>query len=294
MSDNPTLGPWLRRFLEEHVVTERNLARNTQLSYRDTLALLLPFVARKARRPVDRLTVRDCSAELVLAFLAHLEHDRDCSPRTRNHRLSAVLAFARYVASRCPEQIEWCSQIAAIPRKKAAPPAVGYLEKHEIDALLAVPDTATHQGRREYAILLFLYHTGARVSEAVQLTIADVQLSAKGVGRSLVTLRGKGGKTRQCPLLQGSAEALEALVAGRASGEAVFRNRRGAPITRSGMRQLVKRCAKTATARVTSLRSKRVSGPHTLRHSAATHMLRAGVDLNQFVPGWVTPASQQR
>ncbi len=289
MSDNPTLGPWLRRFLEEHVVTERNLARNTQLSYRDTLALLLPFVARKARRPVDRLTVRDCSAELVLAFLAHLEHDRDCSPRTRNHRLSAVLAFARYVASRCPEQIEWCSQIAAIPRKKAAPPAVGYLEKHEIDALLAVPDTATHQGRREYAILLFLYHTGARVSEAVQLTIADVQLSAKGVGRSLVTLRGKGGKTRQCPLLQGSAEALEALVAGRASGEAVFRNRRGAPITRSGMRQLVKRCAKTATARVTSLRSKRVS-PHTLRHSAATHMLRAGVDLNT-IRAWLGHAS---
>lgn len=289
MPDNPTLGPWLRRFLEEHVVTERNLARNTQLSYRDTLALLLPFIARKVRRPVDQLTVRNLSAELVLAFLAHLEHDRGCSPRTRNHRLSAIRTFARYVATRCPEQVEWCSQIAAIPRKKAAPPVVGYLERHEIDALLAVPDTATHQGRREYTILLFLYHSGARVSEAVQLRTGDVHLSGNGVGRSLVTLRGKGGKTRQCPLLQGSAEALEALVAGRSGGEAVFRNRRGAPITRSGIRQLVERCARVAAAQVSSLRSKRIS-PHTLRHSAATHMLRAGVDLNT-IRAWLGHAS---
>ena len=89
MTNPYSLGPWLRRFLEEHLVSERNLARNTQLSYRDTLALVLPFVAGKARMPIDRLAVRDLSAERALAFLAHIENGRGCSPRTRNQRLAA-------------------------------------------------------------------------------------------------------------------------------------------------------------------------------------------------------------
>ncbi len=156
MADVHSLGPWLRRFLEEYLVSERNLARNTQLSYRDTLALLLPFVARELGKPVDRLSVRDLSGERVRSFLAHLEDGRGCSARTRNQRLAAIRAFARYVASRSPEHVEWCSRIRAIPIKKAAPPPVGYLEKHELDALLDVPDTSTAQGRRERALLLFL------------------------------------------------------------------------------------------------------------------------------------------
>ena len=106
MTNPYSLGPWLRRFLEEHLVSERNLARNTQLSYRDTLALLLPFVAGKARMPIDRLAVRDLSAERVLAFLAHIENGRGCSPRTRNQRLAAIRTFARYVATRCPEHVD--------------------------------------------------------------------------------------------------------------------------------------------------------------------------------------------
>ena len=279
MADTRALGPWLRRFLQEHLVSERNLARNTQLSYRDTLALLLPFVADNARKPVDRLAVGDLSPERVLAFLAHIEQRRRCSPRTRNQRLAAIRTFACYVAGRSPEHVEWCSRVRAIPRKKAAPPPVGYLEKHELDALLAAPDASTPQGRRERALLLFLYHTGARASEAAQLTIGRLQLAGKSPGHSLVILRGKGGKTRLCPLLQGSARALADLAEGRAAAEAVFLNRLGRPITRSGIRQVVERYAAKAAEHAPSLAAKKV-GPHVLRHTAATHMLRSGVDLN--------------
>ena len=279
MADTHSLGPWLRRFLEEYLVTERNLARNTQLSYRDALALLLPFVARELRRPVDRLCIRDLSAERIRSFLAYLEDGRGCSVRTRNQRLAAIRAFARYVASRGTEHVEWCSQIRAIPIKKAAPAPISYLEKHELDALLEVPDTSTLQGCRERALLLFLYHTGARASEAAQLKVGAVQLAGSSSGQSLVTLRGKGGKTRLCPLLDGSARALADLVDGRSAGEAVFLNRLGCPITRSGIRQAVVRCAAKAADRAPSLAGKKVS-PHWLRHTAATHMLRSGVDLN--------------
>ena len=285
MPDTGSLGPWLRRFLEEHLPTERNLARNTQLSYRDTLCLLLPFVATQARRAVDQLQVRDLGSDRVLAFLAHLEADRGCSPRTRNQRLAAIRAFARYVASHSPEHVEWCSQIRTIPLKKAPPPSVGYLEKNEIDALLAAPDRSTRQGRREHALLLFLYSTGARVSEAVQLTVGDLQLDSSDLGYSFVSLRGKGGKTRPCPLLTGTARVLAEAVAGRSASEPVFLNRSAHPLTRSGMRQLVKRCAARAAEHVPSLAAKQV-GPHTLRHTSATHLLRSGVDLNT-VRAWL-------
>ncbi len=285
MNDTGLLGRWLRRFLEEHIVSERNLARNTQISYRDTLVLLLPFVADKARTPVDRLTVRDLSAERVLAFLAHLEGERGCSPRTRNQRLAAIRSFARYVAARSPEHVEWCGQIRAIALKKTALPAVSYLEKPELDALLDAPDTTTPQGRRERALLLFLYHTGARVSEAAHLKVGALQLADKNTSHSRVTLLGKGGETRVCPLLRDSTVALAELVAGRGADEAVFLSRLGRPITRSGIRQMVERCATKAAEHVPSLDGKKVS-PHVIRHTAATHMLRSGVELDT-ISAWL-------
>ena len=161
MPELVTLGPWLRRFLCEYIVTERNLARNTRKSYRDTFSLLLPFVSRKLHKPVDRLAVRDLTSRHVLQFLTHLEEDRGCSARTRNQRLAAIRAFARFIGSRDPAHVEWCGHIRAIASKKSMPPPVGWLTRAEMEAMLAVPDRKTKRGRSEYALLLFLYNTGA-------------------------------------------------------------------------------------------------------------------------------------
>jgi len=200
MSERESLGPWLRRFLVEYIVTERNLARNTRTSYRDTFSLLLPFVSGKLRKPVDRLAVRDLTSGLVLKFLTHLEDDRGCSVRTRNQRLATIRAFARFVGSRDPAHVEWCGHIRAIASKKSMSPPVGWLTRTEMEAMLAVPDRKTSRGRREYALLLFLYNTGARVSEATQLKVRDLKFGRSNGGHDLATLQGKGGKMRQCPL----------------------------------------------------------------------------------------------
>lgn len=200
MPDRERLGPWLRRFLTEYIVTERNLARNTRASYRDTFKLLLPFASRKMRKPVERLTVDDLTSGLVLRFLAHLEHDRGCSMRTRNQRLAAIRAFARFVGSRDPAHVEWSGHIRAIAAKKSIQPPVGWLTRTEMEALLAVPDRRTRRGQSEYALLLFLYNTGARVSEVTQLKVQDLALDRDRGSHDLATLHGKGGKTRQCPL----------------------------------------------------------------------------------------------
>src|SRR5260370_23784417 len=143
MRGHVALGPSLRRFLCGHIVTDGNLARNTRTSYRDTFSLLLPFVSRELRKPVDQLTVYDLTSRHVLQFLAHLEEDRGCSARTRNQRLAAIRAFARFVGSRDPAHVEWCGHIRAIASKKSIPPPVLWLTRAEMEAMLAVPHRKT-------------------------------------------------------------------------------------------------------------------------------------------------------
>ena len=130
------LGGWVRRFLVEHLVVERNLSRNTQRSYRDTLRLLIPFAADEHKTAVDRLVVTDVSADVVRHFLRHIEERRGCGVRTRNQRLAAIHALATFVGERCPELIPWCGEVRAVPFKRYDRPGLCYLDKPEIDALL--------------------------------------------------------------------------------------------------------------------------------------------------------------
>lgn len=276
MSDRNLLGVWLRRFLMEHLVGERNLCRNTQASYRDCLTLLLPFVSERTGRAVDRLLIEDMSPEQIRAFLLHVETNRGCSIATRNQRLAAIHALAHFIGAHSPEHIAWCAQVRSIPFKRVPKDALPYLDKLELEALLSVPDRQTPQGIREYALLRFLYNSGARADEAAQLAIADLDLSHSP---AIVRILGKGRRERLCPLWGATAELLRPLVMERPPTDKVFLNRCGRPITRFGIYALVKRCAQEASGKASSLVAKRVS-PHTIRHTTAVHLLRAGVDIN--------------
>ena len=280
MTDMALLGPWVRRFLLEHLVAERNLARNTQRSYRDALSQMIPFVAGKLNQSVDRLTVVDISADLVRLFLADLEQARQCAITTRNQRLAAVHALARFVAEHSPEHIAWYGQIRSVPFKKSSKVVIPYLDKPQMDALLGAPDRRTAQGRRDHALLLFLYNSGTRAQEAAQLLISELDLAGCSV-----KIRGKGGKERHCPLWPSTLGELKDLIANRSAEACVFLNRCGHPITRFGIHTLVERYVRKIQVKMPSLATKRIS-PHTIRHTTATHLLRAGVDINT-VRAWL-------
>jgi site-specific recombinase XerD len=242
MRDHSLIGPWVRRFLLEHVVTDRNLARNTQLSYRDTLVLLLPFMSKARAKAVDRLTVDDLSPTVVRSFLAYLEKERHCSGATRNLRLATIHSLAKFIGMHSPEHVVWCAEVRAIPFKKTAKSTLTYLDKPEMDALLKNPDPGTPLGMRDYAVLLFLYNTGARVDEATHLSVGDITWGSSPA----VRLLGKGNKTRWCPLWPRTADILKPLVAGRAAEDLVFLNRLHQPLTRFGIYSLVRRAVKRA------------------------------------------------
>ncbi|WP_341757002.1 MULTISPECIES: tyrosine-type recombinase/integrase [unclassified Candidatus Tisiphia] len=280
MKNTNYLSSWIKRFLLEYLINIRNLSKNTQQSYRDTFKLLLPFIANKVKKSIDQLLVDDMSSDTIRAGLLHLENNRHCSLSTCNQRLAAIHDFAKFVGFNSPEHVEWCRQIQIIPFKKAEHSLITYLNKSEMDALLNAPNKYTDQGKRDYALLLFLYNTGVRADEATQLTIADLNMAhAKKRDLSTVVIRGKGNKLRRCPLWQQTTNELCVLILNREQNEHVFLNRCKQPLTRFGLHTMVKRYVKKISKQLPSLERKRVS-PHTIRHTTATHLLHAGVDIN--------------
>jgi integrase/recombinase XerD len=216
------------------------------------------------------------TTEVGNAILKYLRTVRSqCSSRFvflslhRPHRL--------YTGDRSPKHVEWCSQIRKVPFKRAWRTPVPYMEKDEIDELLRAPDRASEHGQRDYALLLFLYNSGARATEAARVLIDDLTWDTTDIGS--VKICGKGRKVRFCPLWTKTMAELRPLIRGRDTSDPLFLNRYGDFMTRFGVHALVTRHAETAARKVPSLKTKRIS-PHTIRHTTATHLLRAGVDLN--------------
>jgi site-specific recombinase XerD len=278
MTESHLLGQYVRRFLLEHVVTDRGLSRNTQKSYRDTIRLLLQYLAHYYGCDATHISIEQVTAEAVSSFLADREKKHNNSSATRNQRLATIHSLMRFAARKTPELLALATQVQNIPLRRVAAQPMPYLEKAEIDALLSTPDRQRAQGRRDYVILLFLYNTGARAQEVADAMIGGLRLDSS----PCVRITGKGNKTRFCPLWPHTVKMLRSLLGNRVDGppEArIFLNNRGEPFTRYGIHTLVERTVARAAQTLPSLGLKRVS-PHCVRHTTAVHLLRAGIDIN--------------
>ena len=273
-----TLARTLRAFFADQLPGLRGLSPHTIRSYRDSLVLLLRFAAARRDRAVASLDVDDLDVDTVVAFLAHLEQARQNTAATRNVRLAAIHAFFRFLAAQHPPALAHAQQILGIPFKRTGVRPLAYLEAAELAAVLGAIDRSTRAGRRDYAVLATLFNTGARVQELLDLRVADLQLTPP----YQVRLVGKGRKERTCPLWAQTAGLLRALCA-EWHGEdrptaRVFLNQRGQPLTRFGVGFLLAKALRQATATCPSLAGKALH-PHSVRHSTAVHLLKAGVDL---------------
>ena len=279
MSHRSELGDHLHAFFHDYLTAQRQVSRHTVMSYRDGLKLLLGFAGSHLGKAVTDLALGDLTVQVVLAFLAHLEQARKNTVSTRNIRLAALHVFFRFVAARDPGALAECQRILGIPLKHAPHPAVDYLEREEMEALLTPVDRSARGGRRDYTLLCFAYQTGARVHEIVGVRACDLQLDPP----LPVRLWGKGPTARVLPSGTTAAAVVRALLEERnvdpRSPTAVFVNLRGQPLTRWGVRHILAKYVTAAGEAGSTLATKRVH-PHTLRHTAAVHMLQAGVDPN--------------
>lgn len=275
----------IHRYFLEYLPRHKGLQSSTIRSYRDSVRLFLIFVAGTKRCGVSKLDLEHLDYPAVQAFLYDMEIGRGNSISTRNQRLTALHVFYEYLGRTVLEMLPTCAKVAAIPLKRCPLPQMKFLERDEVQAMFAcIPD----QGRlsvRDRALLMFLYNTGARVSEVAQLTVGQLDLQSP----ASVRLLGKGSKWRTCPLWSQTAKALQTMLDERAKGLPseipVFVGVSQAPMTRFGIYKRIRHYATLWEASASSVTSTRVT-PHVFRHTTAVHLLEAGVEVN-VIRGWL-------
>lgn len=270
------LAPLLETFFTERLLKQRQVSPHTVASYRDTFRLLLAFAKRRLGKDPSDLLLSDLDAELVTAFLEHLETERKSSARTRNLRLTAIRSFFRYTAFQEPSHSALIQRVLAIPQKRCDRKLVTFLTEAEVAALLKAPDQTTWIGRRDYTLLFVAVQTGLRVSELVGLRREQIVL---GTGAH-IRCQGKGRKERITPLGRKVVPAIRAWLKERNAkpSDPVFPSRRGGQLSRDAVERLVAKYAAMAERTCPSLKSKRVT-PHVLRHTTAVRLMAAGNDL---------------
>lgn len=279
---NKTLQALVQDFFVKHLAIERSASANTIAAYRDAIKLFLQFASTLNDRQPDQLDIEVLDVGVVRLFLAWLDKERGCGARTRNHRLAVLKSFARYVSTVAPEHLDCCRQLREMPPASFERPSISYLESDEVVALVAAPNASTPAGRRDRALLLLLYNTGARVQEIVDLDVGSIHDG----GIAIAHLRGKGRKQRSCPLWPRTVTAIRQMLADRPAvgpEQPLFLNARGCRLTRSGIAYILRRASNQG--QLSPRCAERIS-PHVMRHTTAMHLLQSGVDITT-IAAWL-------
>jgi len=273
----PSFCALVQAFFAEHLIEQRALSPHTVAAYRDAFLLFLDFAeARLGKSPAD-LSLADITSELLLAFLDHLEQERHNTVRSRNARLAALRAFLKFASHRDLSSLHTLEQALGVPMKRFERPMLGFLSREEMLAVIGTPGS-TWVSQRDHLLLVLLYNTGARVSEIVAVTVADVVLD----GAACVHLHGKGRKQRAVPLWRSTVQEIRAWLRRNPQLEAtsaLLPNRDGHPMTPSNVRQRLALAVQSASKRHGDLAKRRIY-PHLIRHSTAMHLLQSGVDIS--------------
>lgn len=280
-----SLGVLLHAFLVDELPLQRGLRPASIKAYRDGLRLFLSFLATDLSCRLTQVSLEALTLDRALRFLQYLEGHRHNHRRTRNHRLTILRAFFDFLARRCPELLAVSQQVAAIAVKRVAPPETRFLERDQIETLFRHLPSTGRLALRDRALLLLLYNTGARVQEVADLRVEHLELGPQ----RCVRLHGKGDKWRVCPLWPSTVDLLTRLLADPAAPTApthpVFTSHGTRALTRFGIYKIVRRHTALLEARQASPTRHHVS-PHVFRHTAAVHLLEAGVDVN-VIRGWL-------
>lgn len=269
----------LSSYLTMYLPGQAGLSENTIMAYRDTFKLILLFAEKQRSLKPEKLTLAIFNADFITDFLDWLEKERHSSIATRNQRLAALRAFAKYARTRYPEYLLEAQKIIDLKTKKKPKPILPYLAPNVVKDILAQVDTAERYGRRDMVLLSLMYDAGARVQEICDLSVRDVRLKKPYT----VILTGKGSKTRAVPIMAGTADILLKYLAENRlntpekADYPLFCNHQHSKLSRAGVAYILKKYCDSARELNSQVPAK--ISPHIFRHSKAMHMLQAGVNL---------------
>ena len=272
---------YLTKFLGKYLPGEKNASQHTIQSYSVTFKLLLSFLEQTKAITPERLSMEDLTHDTIIDFLNWIESTRNCAVSTRNQRLVAIHSFVRFVQKQSPEKLFEFQKILNIPDKKYAKTVVPFLTGEEMKILLSTPTPSTQNGLRDMALMAVLYDSAARVQEIIDLKIKALRLDKLAV----ITLHGKGQKSRHVPIMKRTKNLLESHLRfrsinnGVSSGEQyVFVNQKGQQLTRWGISYIINKYVSLARLCDGFDVSFSIT-PHVFRHSKSVHLHQSGVNI---------------
>ncbi len=270
---------YLTDFFSDFLPVQKNVSKNTIYAYRDTFKLLLRYCREVKKIPIEKINMDTLTAELFKDFLNWLENEKKCGVTTRNLRLASIHSFFRYVQGEDPAGIYHFQQVISMPVKRAEKKVMEYLSPEAVKLILGQPDKTTARGRRDLTLLSVIYDSGARVQELIDIKVCDVILNQPFV----VVLTGKGNKMRRVPIMKNTAALLQNYLSENDLNKQwknqypLFSNSQRKKLTKEGVAYILNKYLQKA--RLTSPVVPEHISPHVLRHSKATHLLQAGVNL---------------
>lgn len=275
--------PALADFFSTYLPKTRGLSENTSRSYRYAFRLLLLYVCGRESVPFEKIKFSHLENGKVAEWLNSLEEKRECSARTRNQRLAAIVSFARFaLRNDFDGALSFCAEVGRIPKKKTCGRAPAtHMTREEVAILLRIPDLNRKNGRRDRTILSTLYATGARAQEFCDIRVCDIHFADPVT----VTLKGKGEKTRVVVIPKQCASLLKKHIESECPQNSVrdprshiFSSQTHEHMTISCLEAIVKKYIEMAkTLRPDLFRSN--CTPHSFRHTIAMHMLESGIPL---------------
>lgn len=266
-------------YFKKHLAGTKNVSVNTIHAYRDTFILFNDYLEKQRGIKLEKASFGELSRDIILEFLMYLETERGYKASSRNQRLATLKSFAKYVQIECPDEMSICQSILSIECKSFEKPVVEYLTNEQTDTLMEQPDLTKPKGRRDLAMILLLYDSGARVQELCDLKVCDIRVENPPV----VRLFGKGRKNREVPLTEPCAVVLKRYIqenhldASSRSKDPLFVNPQGKKLTRGGVSYVLSKyiCKANETSDIAIPEIT----PHCLRHSKAMHLVEAGKNL---------------
>ena len=274
------LSTCIIQFFDQYLPHIKGSSQHTIKSYRDAFALLLPFAAQYLSVKIDSLQLDHLSADLVLAFLNHLEADRHNTARTRNHRLAVIKSLAKMIRFMYPEKRKIAERIIHIPQKRAQKQLIGFLYPDEIFKVFQAVSLTKKDGFRDYTLLHLLYDSGARASEA-----ATLNLDYFNPQQHSLAIRGKGNRFRLITLEQKTTQLVKHYIQKYRKTpkplyqQRLFINQRGEELTRHGIYRI---CKKYLTKALSPKRLKNINPAHSFRHSCAVSLLISGEPISNI------------
>lgn len=284
-----SLFTMIHNFLLIALPKERKCSENTIRSYKKALELLLDFTKKKTGKPLSALSFEDINKNTLSEFLEYLETERSCSVSTRNQRLHCIRSFYRYAAQEDISTVCYFNEIEKVKKAKQRRNLIEHMSETAIQTILSQPDTTTRNGKRDAFMMLFLYRTGIRVQELVDIKLADIRLG----NHPCLTVCGKGAKIRSVPLREDTAKHLKQYLECFHYGESMYsndylfytiRNGNKKRMTEDNVRCLTRKYGNAA--RKECLEVPENVHPHLFRHSLAMTLYQNGVDLS-LISQWL-------